>query len=630
MKSITELNALRESLKDYMKIRMPEKNVPVTPVDRTRPGVQKHILVCGGTACVASNSVKLQEAFQKALEDNGLSAAVKLIQTGCHGFCENGPIVTVYPENTFYVHVKAGDAKDIVEQHIMKGEVVESLLYMDPVTETRVETNDEVPFYKKQVRRVLARCGLVDPENINEYIAMDGYQGLAKALTMEPQAVIDEVVASGLRGRGGAGFPTGKKWQFCRNAPGDKKYIICNADEGDPGAFMDRSVLEGDPHSVLEGMCIGGYAIGADEAYIYCRAEYPLAIHRLEVAIKQAEEIGLLGNNILGSGFNFKIHIKKGAGAFVCGEETALIASIEGRRGTPSPRPPFPANSGLWGKPTNNNNVETWANVASIIRNGASWFNSIGTKTSPGTKVFALTGKINNTGLAEVPMGITMREIIFEIGGGIPHGKAFKAVQIGGPSGGCLPEAMLDTPVDFDSLSGIGAMMGSGGLVVMDETTCMVDVAKFFVTFTQAESCGKCAPCREGTKRMLEILVRITKGQGTRRDFDLLQDLANNIKLSALCGLGQTAPNPVLSTIHYFGDEYKAHIENKECPAGVCADLLHYVISDECKGCGLCARNCPVHAISGQPKEKHVIDPQRCIKCGVCMSKCPFKAVKKA
>ena len=630
MKSITELNALRESLKDYMKIRMPEKNVPVTPVDRTRPGVQKHILVCGGTACVASNSVKLQEAFQKALEDNGLSAAVKLIQTGCHGFCENGPIVTVYPENTFYVHVKAGDAKDIVEQHIMKGEVVESLLYMDPVTETRVQTNDEVPFYKKQVRRVLARCGLVDPENINEYIAMDGYQGLAKTLTMEPQAVIDEVVASGLRGRGGAGFPTGKKWQFCRNAPGDKKYIICNADEGDPGAFMDRSVLEGDPHSVLEGMCIGGYAIGADEAYIYCRAEYPLAIHRLEVAIKQAEEIGLLGNNILGSGFNFKIHIKKGAGAFVCGEETALIASIEGRRGTPSPRPPFPANSGLWGKPTNNNNVETWANVASIIRNGASWFNSIGTKTSPGTKVFALTGKINNTGLAEVPMGITMREIIFEIGGGIPHGKAFKAVQIGGPSGGCLPEAMLDTPVDFDSLSGIGAMMGSGGLVVMDETTCMVDVAKFFVTFTQAESCGKCAPCREGTKRMLEILVRITKGQGTRRDFDLLQDLANNIKLSALCGLGQTAPNPVLSTIHYFGDEYKAHIENKECPAGVCADLLHYVISDECKGCGLCARNCPVHAISGQPKEKHVIDPQRCIKCGVCMSKCPFKAVKKA
>ncbi|MDN0047018.1 NADH-quinone oxidoreductase subunit NuoF [Megasphaera hexanoica] len=630
MKSITELNALRESLKDYMKIRMPEKNVPVTPVDRTRPGVQKHLLVCGGTACVASNSVKLQEAFQKALEDNGLSAAVKLIQTGCHGFCENGPIVTIYPENTFYVHVKAGDAKDIVEQHIMKGEVVESLLYMDPVTETRVQTNDEVPFYKKQVRRVLARCGLVDPENINEYIAMDGYQGLAKALTMEPQAVIDEVVASGLRGRGGAGFPTGKKWQFCRNAPGDKKYIICNADEGDPGAFMDRSVLEGDPHSVLEGMCIGGYAIGADEAYIYCRAEYPLAIHRLEVAIKQAEEIGLLGDNILGSGFNFKIHIKKGAGAFVCGEETALIASIEGRRGTPSPRPPFPANSGLWGKPTNNNNVETWANVASIIRNGASWFNSIGTKTSPGTKVFALTGKINNTGLAEVPMGITMREIIFEIGGGIPHGKAFKAVQIGGPSGGCLPEAMLDTPVDFDSLSGIGAMMGSGGLVVMDETTCMVDVAKFFVTFTQAESCGKCAPCREGTKRMLEILVRITKGQGTRRDFDLLQDLANNIKLSALCGLGQTAPNPVLSTIHYFGDEYKAHIENKECPAGVCADLLHYVISDECKGCGLCARNCPVHAISGQPKEKHVIDPQRCIKCGVCMSKCPFKAVKKA
>ena len=629
MKSARELQALRASFLQDMQIRIQEERADVQPVDTTRHCVQKHILVCGGTACMASNSQNLQAAFREELKARGLSDMVKLVQTGCHGFCENGPIVTIYPEGTFYVHVKAGDAKEIVARHILNGEVVESLLYMDPVTKERVLTNEDVPFYKKQVRRVLARCGLIDPENIGEYIAMDGYQGLAKALTMEQQAVIDEIKASGLRGRGGAGFPTGKKWQFCHDAPGDKKYIICNADEGDPGAFMDRSVLEGDPHSVLEGMCIGGYAIGADEAYIYCRAEYPLAIHRLEVAIKQAEELGLLGEHILGSDFNFKIYIKKGAGAFVCGEETALIASIEGRRGTPSPRPPFPANCGLWGKPTNNNNVETWANVAQIIRNGADWFNAIGTKTSPGTKVFALTGKINNTGLAEVPMGITMREIIFEIGGGIPGGQAFKAVQIGGPSGGCLPEQMLDTPVDFDSLSGIGAMMGSGGLVVMDDTTCMVDVAKFFVTFTQAESCGKCAPCREGTKRMLEILVRITKGQGSRRDYDLLQELAENIKLSALCGLGQTAPNPVLSTMKYFGAEYKAHVESKRCPAGVCADLLRFTITEDCRGCGLCARNCPVHAISGSVKERHIIDAQRCIKCGTCMSKCPFQAIKK-
>ena len=629
MKSARELQALRASFLQDMQIRIQEERADVQPVDTTRHCVQKHILVCGGTACMASNSQNLRAAFREELKARGLSDMVKLVQTGCHGFCENGPIVTIYPEGTFYVHVKAGDAKEIVARHILNGEVVESLLYMDPVTKERVLTNEDVPFYKKQVRRVLARCGLIDPENIGEYIAMDGYQGLAKALTMEQQAVIDEIKASGLRGRGGAGFPTGKKWQFCHDAPGDKKYIICNADEGDPGAFMDRSVLEGDPHSVLEGMCIGGYAIGADEAYIYCRAEYPLAIHRLEVAIKQAEELGLLGEHILGSDFNFKIYIKKGAGAFVCGEETALIASIEGRRGTPSPRPPFPANCGLWGKPTNNNNVETWANVAQIIRNGADWFNAIGTKTSPGTKVFALTGKINNTGLAEVPMGITMREIIFEIGGGIPGGQAFKAVQIGGPSGGCLPEQMLDTPVDFDSLSGIGAMMGSGGLVVMDDTTCMVDVAKFFVTFTQAESCGKCAPCREGTKRMLEILVRITKGQGSRRDYDLLQELAENIKLSALCGLGQTAPNPVLSTMKYFGAEYKAHVESKRCPAGVCADLLRFTITEDCRGCGLCARNCPVHAISGSVKERHIIDAQRCIKCGTCMSKCPFQAIKK-
>jgi NADH:ubiquinone oxidoreductase subunit F (NADH-binding)/NAD-dependent dihydropyrimidine dehydrogenase PreA subunit len=446
---------------------------------------------------------------------------------------------------------------------------------------------------------------------------------------MTPEQVIEEIKKSGLRGRGGAGFPTGMKWQFCHQAKGDKKYIICNADEGDPGAFMDRSVLEGDPHAVLEGMAIGAYAIGADEAYMYVRAEYPLAIKRLEIAIAQAEEMGLLGDNIFSSGFNLKIHIKKGAGAFVCGEETALMASIEGRRGMPRPRPPFPANSGLWGKPTNINNVETWANVPQIIVKGADWYRSMGTEKSTGTKVFALTGKINHTGLAEVPMGITMREIIFDIGGGIPNGKKFKAVQIGGPSGGCLPESMLDTPVDYDSLTKVGAMMGSGGLVVMDETTCMVDVAKFFLNFTQSESCGKCTPCREGTKRMLEILTRITEGQGTENDLVVLEDLANNVKATALCGLGQTAPNPVLSTLKYFRDEYEAHIKEKRCPAGACQKLARYMITDACKGCGLCARNCPVHAISGEPKKKHVIDQTMCIKCGTCMTNCPFKAIVK-
>jgi len=592
--------------------------------------IRAHVLVCGGTGCKASGSKEVQARFHEELKAKGLDNEVMVVETGCHGFCENGPLVIVFPEGTFYVRVQPDDVKEIVENHLYKGRIVERLLYKEPVSQESIPTYQEIPFYKKQHRRVLANCGAINPEKIEEYIAKDGYAALAKALTeMTQQQVIDEVKKSGLRGRGGAGFPTGMKWQFCHNAAGDKKYIICNADEGDPGAFMDRSVLEGDPHAVLEGMAIGAYAIGADEAYMYVRAEYPLAIKRLEIAIAQAEKMGLLGQNILGTGFNLTIHIKKGAGAFVCGEETALMASIEGRRGMPRPRPPFPANSGLWEKPTNNNNVETWANVPLILRNGADWFRSVGTEKSPGTKVFALTGKINHTGLAEVPMGITMREIIYDIGGGVPNGKKFKAVQIGGPSGGCLPEALLDTPVTYESLPQVGAMMGSGGLVVMDETTCMVDVAKFFLNFTQSESCGKCTPCREGTKRMLEILTKITEGTGSESDLELLTDLCNNVKISALCGLGQTAPNPILSTMRYFRDEYEAHIKEKRCPAGACTKLANYFITEACKGCGLCARNCPVHAISGKVKERHVVDTKICIKCGTCMSSCPFKAIKK-
>ena len=592
--------------------------------------IRADVLVCGGTACTASGSQEVMKRLREEIAKKGLSEEINVVKTGCHGFCENGPLVIVYPEGTFYVRVKPEDVPEIVEEHLYKGRVVERLLYHEPTTGKSIPTYKEIDFYKKQKRVVLSKCGAINPEKIEEYIALGGYEALGKVLTtMTPEQVIEEIKKSGLRGRGGAGFPTGMKWQFAHGAKGDKKYIICNADEGDPGAFMDRSVLEGDPHAVLEGMAIGAYAIGADEAYMYVRAEYPLAIKRLEIAIDQAEKMGLLGQNIFGSGFNLKIHIKKGAGAFVCGEETALMASIEGRRGMPRPRPPFPANSGLWGKPTNINNVETWANVPQIILKGADWFRSMGTEKSTGTKVFALTGKINHTGLAEVPMGITMREIIFDIGGGIPNGKKFKAVQIGGPSGGCLPESMLDTPVDYDSLTKVGAMMGSGGLVVMDETTCMVDVAKFFLNFTQSESCGKCTPCREGTKRMLEILNRITSGQGTETDLEVLEDLAKTIKVSALCGLGQTAPNPVLSTLKYFRDEYEAHIKEKRCPAGACEKLAQYYITEDCKGCGLCARNCPVHAISGEPKKRHVIDQTMCIKCGTCMQNCPFKAITK-
>ena len=596
---------------------------------------RSHVLICGGTGCTSSGSQALFTKLEGELQAKGLENEIKIVQTGCFGLCALGPIMIVYPEGTFYSRVTPEDIPEIVEEHLLKGRIVDRLVYNDKAEDKAVEETvaslSETQFYKKQKRVALRNCGVINPEVIDEYIAMDGYFALAKVVKeMTPEDVINTILASGLRGRGGGGFPTGRKWQFARASVSDKKYVVCNADEGDPGAFMDRSVLEGDPHALLEAMAIAGYAIGADEGWVYVRAEYPIAVKRLNIAIEQAREMGLLGKNIFGTDFSFDIHIRLGAGAFVCGEETALLTSIEGNRGEPRPRPPFPAVKGLWGKPTIINNVETYANIPQIILNGADWFTSMGTEKSKGTKVFALGGKIRNTGLVEVPMGTTLREIIEEIGGGIPNGKHFKAAQTGGPSGGCIPASLIDVPIDYDNLLEIGSMMGSGGLIVMDEDTCMVDLAKFFLEFTVDESCGKCAPCRIGTVRMLEILNKITDGNGEMEDLDKLEELANYIKAGSLCGLGQTAPNPVLSTLRYFRDEYVAHIVDKKCPAGVCKKLLNYTIdADKCKGCTLCARQCPAGAIIGKVKEVHVIDTEKCVKCGACVEKCKFGAISR-
>lgn len=630
MNKIHSFDELKKLNQDYKKLLELRKLSHEEEVKFENKFTKREVLVCGGTGCKSSRSSEIIDNLRKAIEDAGLGEDISVKITGCFGFCEKGPIVKVLPDNIFYVKVTPEDANEIVDKHLKNGQVIERLLYTEPSLKEKVKRQDEMSFYKKQMRIALRNCGLINPEDIREYIGADGYLALGKVLTtMSSDEVINTMLASGLRGRGGGGFPTGRKWEFTKKSKAEQKYIICNADEGDPGAFMDRSILEGDPNSVLEAMAIAGYAIGASKGYVYIRAEYPLAIERLTIAISEARDRGLLGDKILGTNFNFDIELKYGAGAFVCGEETALIHSIEGNRGEPTTKPPFPAVSGLWKKPTCVNNVETLANIPAIINRGAKWYSSIGTKTSKGTKVFALAGKINNVGLVEVPMGTTLREIIFDIGGGIKNGRGFKSVQTGGPSGGCIPAQDLDTPIDYETLMAIGSMMGSGGMIVMDEDNCMVDIAKFYLDFTVDESCGKCTPCRVGNKRLLEMLTKITDGKGTEEDLEKLEELSYVIKDTALCGLGQTAPNPVLSTMKYFKNEYDAHIKDKKCPAGVCQALLSYFITDKCIGCTKCVRNCPASCISGKVKTKHIIDENKCIKCGTCMTACPVNAIIK-
>lgn len=638
MKSLEQLHEICERMRKVVQLREENAKEILEKAAMCESGkdadgntYRTHVLVCGGTGCTSSGSARIRERLEKEIEANGLSDEVCVVKTGCFGLCALGPIMIVYPEGTFYSMVQEEDIPEIVTEHLLKGNVVKHLLYEETVKADKIIPLNETNFYKKQHRVALRNCGVINPEKIDEYIGTGGYEALGIVLTeKKPEDVIQILLDSGLRGRGGAGFPTGLKWKFAAGNDADQKYVCCNADEGDPGAFMDRSILEGDPHAVLEAMAIAGYAIGASQGYIYVRAEYPIAVQRLEIAIEQAREYGLLGKNIFDSGFDFDIELRLGAGAFVCGEETALMTSIEGNRGEPRPRPPFPALKGLFQKPTILNNVETYANITQIIVNGPEWFASMGTEKSKGTKVFALGGKIHNTGLVEIPMGTTLREIVEEIGGGVPNGKKFKAAQTGGPSGGCIPAEHLDIPIDYDNLLSIGSMMGSGGLIVMDEDTCMVDIAKFFLEFTVDESCGKCTPCRIGTRRMLEILEKITKGQATMEDLDKLEELCYHLQSNSLCALGQTAPNPVLSTLRYFRDEYIAHIVDKKCPAGVCKDLLQYKIDpDKCKGCTLCARTCPADAIIGKVKEVHMINPEKCLKCGACMEKCRFGAIYK-
>jgi NADH-quinone oxidoreductase subunit F/NADP-reducing hydrogenase subunit HndC len=627
--TIEELNKIKKEHEELVMVRKVVKEKGEELAKNT--GYRKQILVCGGTGCTSSGSKKVLKALEESLKKYGLDKEILVVRTGCFGLCSLGPIMIVYPEGYFYAQTNPEGVKRIVKEHLRDGVVCRDLLYQETVIDDNtIISLNETNFYKKQLRIALRNCGVIDPENIEEYIAVDGYQALYKALTsMTPDQVIQEVLDSGLRGRGGGGFPTGRKWMFARGSQGDIKYVACNADEGDPGAFMDRSILEGDPQCIIEAMTIAGYAIGAQRGFVYVRAEYPIAVQRLKIALEQAREYGFLGENILGTGFNFDIEIRFGAGAFVCGEETALMTSIEGNRGEPRPRPPFPAVKGLFGKPTVLNNVETYANIAQIILKGSKWYSSMGTETSKGTKVFALGGKITNVGLVEVPMGTTLREIIEEIGGGIPNGKKFKAAQTGGPSGGCIPAEHIDTPIDYDSLIAIGSMMGSGGMIILDEDSCMVDIAKFYLEFTVDESCGKCTPCRVGTRRLLEILTKITEGKGEPEDLEKIEALSKHMQSSSLCALGQTAPNPILSTLKFFKQEYIDHIYNKTCSAAVCKSLIRYeIIPDKCKGCTLCARNCPASAITGTVRQPHVIDTNKCIKCGVCMNNCKFNAIR--